>query len=107
MAEKSPRRLKLEQSLAEDPTDPFLRYGVALQCLREGDVEEGRNRLMELVADRPDDQVAAHQQLGQSYMETGESEAARKWFIAGISRARARGDAHAAAEMEGFLSQIG
>ena len=36
MAEKSPRRLKLEESLAEDPADPFLRYGVALQCLREG-----------------------------------------------------------------------
>ena len=34
MAEKSPRRLRLEESLAEDPADPFLRYGLALQCLR-------------------------------------------------------------------------
>ena len=106
MAEKSPRRLKLEESLAEDPTDAFLRYGLGLQCLREGDTEEGRRRLMELVADRPDDQVAAYQQLGQSYMESGEAEPARRWFVEGISKARARGDAHAAAEMEGFLSQI-
>ena len=45
MAEKSRRRLMLEQSLAEDPTDSFLRYGLAVQCLREGDVEEGRQRL--------------------------------------------------------------
>ena len=78
MAEKSPRRIRLEQSLAEDPGDAFLRYGVAMQCLREGDVDEGRRRLMELIADRPDDQVAAHQQLGQSYMESGEAEQARR-----------------------------
>ena len=44
MAEKSPRRLKLEESLSEDPSDAFLRYGLALQCLREGDVDEGRRR---------------------------------------------------------------
>ncbi len=107
MAEKSPKRIRLEQSLAEDPDDAFLRYGLALQCLHEGDVDEGRQRLLALVADRPDDQVAAHQQLGQSYMESGEVELARRWFVEGIARARARGDAHAAAEMEGFLDQIG
>ena len=45
MAEKSPRRVMLEQSLAEDPNDTFLRYGLAVQCLREGDVDEGRERL--------------------------------------------------------------
>lgn len=106
MAEKSPRRLRLEESLAEDPTDAFLRYGLGLQCLREGDIEEGRQRLMDLIAERPDDQVAAYQQLGQSYMEAGEAESARHWFERGIARARARGDAHAAGEMEGFLAQI-
>ena len=107
MAEKSPRRLKLEASLAEDPGDTFLRYGLALQCLHEGDVEEGRRGLLALVADHPDDQVAALQQLGQSYAGSGENDQARRWFIEGISRARARGDAHAAAEMEGFLAQLG
>ena len=49
MAEKSPRRLMLESSLAEDPADTFLRYGLAVQCLREGDVEEGRQRLLALI----------------------------------------------------------
>ena len=42
MSSKSPRRLKLEESLADDPSDTFLRYGLAVQCLREGDVDEGR-----------------------------------------------------------------
>jgi thioredoxin-like negative regulator of GroEL len=106
MAEKSKRRLMLEQSLAEDPADLFLRYGLAMQCLREGDVEEGRQRLADLIADRPFDQVAAYQQLGQSYAETGETEAARGIFLAGIERARAIGDSHAAVEMEQAIAML-
>jgi predicted Zn-dependent protease len=106
MAEKSPRRLKLEQSLADDPGDTFLRYGLALQCLREGDVEEGRRGLRALIADHPEDQVAAYQQLGQSYLEAGEMDEAREALRAGIVLARARGDGHAAAEMEGLLAQV-
>src|SRR5271167_4692209 len=107
MAEKSPRRLKLEQSLAEEPGDTFLRYGLALQCLREGDIEEGRSRLHALIADHPDDQVAAYQQLGQSYLESGARPEAEALLRTGIAKARARGDAHAAAEMEGLLAQLG
>jgi predicted Zn-dependent protease len=106
MAEKSPRRLKLEASLAEDPTDSFLRYGLALQCLREGDTEEGRSRLLALIADQPGDSVAAHQQLGQSYLESDEHELARPILVAGIKQAQSRSDWHAAAEMEGLLSQL-
>src|SRR5215210_741255 len=105
MAEKSPRRLKLEASLAEDPADTFLRYGLALQCLREGDMAEGRQRLLALIADHPDDQVAAYQQLGQSYAESGEAGRAVEVLREGIAKANARGDWHAAGEMEGLLAQ--
>src|SRR3954470_19391285 len=106
MAEKSPRRLKLEESLAQDPADPFLRYGLAMQCLREGDVAEGRERLLALIADHPDDQVAAYQQLGQSYLDGGEPGPAAEALRTGIAKARARGDWHAASEMEGLLSAL-
>jgi predicted Zn-dependent protease len=107
MAEKSPRRLKLEASLAEDPADTFLRYGLAVQCLRDGDLAEGRERLLALIADHPEDQVAAHQMLGQSYIESDEPDLARAILDAGIALASKRGDWHAAGEMEGFRSQIG
>lgn len=103
MAEKSARRVKLEQSLAEDPGDPFLRYGLALQCLSDGDLEEGRRGLLALIDDRPDDQIAAYQQLGQSYYESGEMEEARSILTRGIAKARGAGDGHAASEMEGLL----
>ena len=107
MPEKSPRRLMLESSLAEDPSDTFLRYGLAVQCLREGAVDEGRERLSSLIADQPDDTVAAHQQLGQSYLEAGEVEEARTILGKGIALANKRGDWHAASEMQGFLDQAG
>jgi predicted Zn-dependent protease len=107
MADKSAKRLRLEESLGEDPTDQFLRYGLALQCLREGDRAEGRERLQALIADHPDESVAAYQQLGQSYMESGDVDLARSAFQTGIAKANARSDWHAASEMQGFLGQLG
>ena len=106
MAEKSSRRLMLESSLAEDPADAFLRYGLAVQCLRDGDTEEGRTRLLGLIADEPDDTVAAHQMLGQSYLEDGEFEPARAILQQGIALAGRRGDWHASSEMQGLLDQV-
>jgi thioredoxin-like negative regulator of GroEL len=106
MSEKSKKRLRLEASLAEDPTDTFLRYALALQCMSEGEHAEGRERLLGLIADHPNDQVPAYQQLGQSFMATGENDEARKWFQAGIVKAKAVGDWHAAGEMDGFLAQM-
>ena len=107
MPDKSPRRLMLEASLAEDPADTFLRYGLAVQCLREKDQAEGRERLLALIADHPSDQVAAHQMLGQSYLEAGEFHQARTILQAGVTLAGKRGDWHAASEMEGLLGQVG
>ncbi len=106
MPEKSRRRLMLEQSLAEDPTDTFLRYGLAIQCLREGDLDEGRQRLLALIADHPDDQVAAYQQLAQSYADTSEPKAAETTLQTGIKKANASGDWHAAAEMQQMLDSL-
>ena len=103
--DKSERRRKLEASLAEDPGDTFLRYGLAMQCLKEGDLVEGRQRLRDLIADHPEDSIAAYQQLGQSFLEEGETEEARAILEVGIVKARLKGDAHAAAEMEGLLIQ--
>ena len=106
MVEKSVRRQRLEESLAEDPGDTFLRYGLAMQCLREGDTDEGRSRLRALIADHPDDQIVAYQQLGQSYAETGETAAAMTTLQTGIAKAQARGDWHAASEMEQLINSL-
>jgi predicted Zn-dependent protease len=106
MSEKSRRRIMLEQSLAEDPADPFLRYGLAMQCLRDGDIDEGRKGLLALIADRPDDQIAAYQQLGQSYVDSGETAPAVATLRIGIMKAQQVGDFHAAGEMQQILNGV-
>jgi thioredoxin-like negative regulator of GroEL len=107
MSEKSPRRLMLERSFAENPEDAFLRYGLAMQCLRDGDLEEGRQRLRSLIDADPDRQIAAYQQLGQSYLDSGETEEAMAVLRLGIAKAQAAGDGHAAAEMEQLVDSLG
>jgi predicted Zn-dependent protease len=106
MAEKSGRRRMMEESLAADPHDTFLRYGLAMLCLREGDLTEGRERLRALIADHPTDQVAAHQQLAQSYLESEQCEEAQRVLEAGIALALKVGDQHAAMEMQGLLETM-
>ena len=44
MAEKS-RKQQLEEMLAEDPNDPFLRYGLAMEHAGAGAHEEAANGL--------------------------------------------------------------
>ncbi len=78
-----------------------------MQCLRDGDVAEGRDRLIALIADHPDEQVAAYQQLGQSYADGGDTAAASETLRTGIAKAKVRGDFHAASEMEGILAMLG
>ncbi len=107
MLEKSKRRLMLEASLADAPSDAFLRYGLAMQCLREGDVAEGRARLRVLIEDDADGVVAAYQQLGQSFVESGEQSEAFETLQEGIRKAKELGDLHAAGEMEGLLLTLG
>jgi thioredoxin-like negative regulator of GroEL len=107
MAEKSRRRLMLEQGLSEAPDDLFLRYGLAVQCLRDGEVDEGRQRLRDLIADDPNHQIAAYQQLGQSYAEEGQTEAALAVLRAGVAKAESAGDEHAAAEMQQLILVLG
>jgi hypothetical protein len=62
--------------------------------------------LIELIRDHPNE-VAAYQQLGQSYWEHRETAEARNVLRAGVEKAKEKGDLHAAAEMEGLLAEIG
>lgn len=100
------RREKLEALLAEDPDDPFLNYALALQCVSDGNPQEGGERLGKLIHRDPD-YVAAYLQLGQILEGLGQTDQSRDVFHRGIEAARRAGDDHAESEMRGFLSQIG
>jgi thioredoxin-like negative regulator of GroEL len=100
------RKQQIEEMLAEDPNDPFLRYGLAMEHVSAGDDPGARRCFEELLQVAPD-YVPAYLQLGQALIRLGEDGPARQVLQAGIVTARQKGDLHAAGEMEGFLDSIG
>jgi predicted Zn-dependent protease len=105
MAEKS-RKQRLEEMLAEAPNDPFLRYGLAMEHAGAGAHEEAANGLRELIRLHPD-YVPAYFHAGKALLALGRDGEAQEVLRAGIVTAMAKGDGHAAGEMEGLLDSIG
>jgi tetratricopeptide (TPR) repeat protein len=99
------RREQLEQLLAAEPQDPFLRYGLAMCCASDGQVELAQEHFRQLLADHPD-YVAGYFQLAQVLARLGENEQAKPLLHMGIEVAVRRGDNHAAREMTEFLASI-
>jgi tetratricopeptide (TPR) repeat protein len=105
MAEKT-RKQRLEEMLADEPNDAFLRYGLAMEYASEGNDDEALRCLRRMFADKID-YVPAYQHAGQILMRLDRTDEAREAFQQGIALARRTGDAHAAGEMEGFLDTLG
>jgi tetratricopeptide (TPR) repeat protein len=104
MTSKS-RRQQIEEMLAEDPNDPFLRYGLAMEYASAGDLDAAVRSLQDLIAVAPD-YVPAYLQAGQALTKLDREDEARAVYRAGIAVAVKKGDAHAAGEMEGLLDMI-
>lgn len=99
------RKEKLQAMLEADPHDPFLHYALAREFLSAGDEAEGVARLRQVVTTFPD-YHPAHFQLAQTLQELGETAEAAERLRAGIDAARQQNDAHAVAEMTGFLQML-
>jgi tetratricopeptide (TPR) repeat protein len=100
------RKQQLQEMLADEPNDPFLRYGLAMEFVSEGDDGEAVRCFQELLAAAPD-YVPAYLQAGQGLVRLGRLEEARALYGRGIAAARERGDQHAADEMGAFLANLG
>lgn len=100
-----PTKTQLEELLAAEPDDLFLRYALAKACVSEGEIERGLS-LFEEVLERDPDYVAAYFQKGQALVEAGRAEDARDALTRGIATARKVGDSHAEAEMTAFLDTL-
>lgn len=99
------RRQRLEEFLAAHPQDAFSRYGLALECVREGDFSAALEQFSLLLQQHPD-YVAAYLQYAQLLAKLGQTEAARHTLSQGIVVARQKGDAHAADEMTLLLDSL-
>ena len=99
------RREQLEQLLAAEPHDPFLRYGLAMCCASDGQNEIAQEHFRRLLNDHPD-YVAGYFQLAQLLARLGDVDQARPLLESGISVAVRTGDRHAAGEMTEFLGML-
>ena len=102
----SSRREKIEAMLAEDPTDIFLRYSLAMELDKGGEHEASLGKLGELTSESPP-YVPAFFMAGQQLVRIERVEEARAMLREGIEQARTQGDDHAAGEMSEFLVSLG
>jgi predicted Zn-dependent protease len=99
------RKQQLEEMLAEEPNDPELRYALAMEYSSAGDDDVAVQRFADLSARHPD-YVPSYYQWAQALLRLGHPEEARPVIETGIGRARARGDHHAAEELQGLLYSL-
>ncbi len=102
----STRREKIEAMLADDPTDTFLRYSLAMELDKAGENDASLAKLGELTNDKPP-YVPAFFMAGQQLVRLERVNEARTVLRDGIEAARVQGDAHAAGEMSEFLASLG
>ena len=104
---RTPRMDQIEALLRDDPDDPFLRYGLAMEHMSQGDDESAVKVLKELIALKANDPyVPAFLQAGQALIRLGREPEAAAVLRQGIEAARKAGDLHALGEMQGFLATI-
>ncbi|MFO0881676.1 MAG: tetratricopeptide repeat protein [Gemmataceae bacterium] len=100
------RKQQIEELLALDPNDSFLRYGLAMEHVSAGDDEGALRVFRELITHDPD-YVPAYLMAGQTLLRQGEEEEARTILKTGIVAANRNGNSHAAGEMTGLLGTLG
>jgi predicted Zn-dependent protease len=106
MAEqKKSRRHTLEEFVAQKPDDAFSRYGLALECIKDGDSAAADQHFRALI-ERNADYIPGYQMYGQFLAREERKEEARKVLTAGIAAATKAGNQHARSEMEALFNEL-
>jgi len=99
------RRQKLEDLLAKHPNDAFTRYGIALECVKHGDLVAAESHFQTLIQCNPD-YVPGYQMYAQTLARNDRAEEAKTILAQGIQAAIRGGNQHARNEMEGLLAEL-
>ena len=103
--QRKTRHQKLEEFLAGNPKDTFSRYGIALECIREGDLAGAEFHFRTLLETNPD-YVPGYQMYAQMLAQNHRADEARITLSKGIDSAIRQGNQHARSEMEALLSEL-
>jgi tetratricopeptide (TPR) repeat protein len=99
------RKQQILEMLASEPTDIFLRYGLAMEHIGEGDDPGAIGCFRELLHMAPD-YLPAYLQLGQALLRQGATDDAKSQLQSGIEVARRQHEDHAAEEMAALLATL-
>ena len=102
----SSRREKIEEMLKDEPSDVFLRYGLAVEYDNEERYEESLALFMGLTKDTPP-HVPSFFRSAQLLARLDRIHEAWALLRDGIEAARSQDNSHAAAEMGEFLASLG
>jgi hypothetical protein len=91
--------------IARTPSDPFPRYGLAMELKTRGDLAEAWTAFNELIEQFPD-YVPAYLMAGGTLVALGRKTEAADVYGKGIEVATRRGDQHARRELEGALAEV-
>jgi tetratricopeptide (TPR) repeat protein len=95
----------LRGMVASNPTDSFARYGLAMECMKTGALQEAVEqfrKLLELNARYP----AAYYHGGQALEKLGKIDEARELYQKGIEITTAMGDFHTRSELQAALDLL-
>lgn len=92
------RLQQLRAMLADEPGDLFLRYAIALELKREGDMEQAIEDLHAILIEEPE-HIASYYQLALLLADTGKTKDAIETCEAGSMRCLVTGDRKARAEL--------
>lgn len=105
MAASNKRLQFLEKLTAEGSDDPLAWYGLAMEYRKAERWDEALQTFTTLRTRKPD-YVAMYLMCGQMLAELSRADEAREWLEAGVERARAKGDSHAASELESAIAAL-
>jgi tetratricopeptide (TPR) repeat protein len=95
----------LREFVASNPNDSFVRYGLAQEYLRAGQLETALEEFRELLKINPN-YAAAYYHCGQTLEKLGRLEEARETYRRGIEVTARTGDLHAKSELQAALDLL-
>ena len=91
--------------ISKSPTDPFPRYGLAMEFRNRGELDEAWAAFSELIEQFPD-YVPTYLMAGGTLVQLGRKAEAAETYRKGIEVATRRGDQHARRELEAALAEV-
>jgi tetratricopeptide (TPR) repeat protein len=96
---------KLKNLVEKNPSDAFVRYGLALEYRNLGLEESARDCFEQLLEENPD-YVPTYLQFGQMLIGLDEIERAREVLTRGVEVAQSQGDLQASSELSEALGAL-